>query len=95
MEVVGQETLMSFSARGRLEKITCLQVRKNKGIAVRDYFTLATKIAQLQFFNPHYVMLFRGQIDDYVSKAFDKKDISPLRPKIFRFPPDISSKFDN
>ena len=93
MEVIGQDKLWSFSSRGRLEKTTCLQVRKNQGISVRNYLTLATKVAHLQFANPNYVMLFRGQKADY-PVASKNGDISSLRPKIFRSKTNISSRFD-
>jgi hypothetical protein len=61
-----------------IEKQT--DIRKDKGHFVESYIDLATKIAELQFRNPNYVLLFRGQRSDYLNRS---KNTS-LKPTLFR-----------
>ncbi|MDG1301230.1 MAG: FRG domain-containing protein, partial [Opitutae bacterium] len=61
-----------------IEKQT--DIRKNKGHFVSSYLDLVTKIAELQFRNPNYVLLFRGQGSDYLNRS---KNTS-LKPTLFR-----------
>jgi hypothetical protein len=47
---------------------------------VNNYLELATKVANLQYKNPDYVLLFRGQDDDYKNQS--KR--TTLKPSLFR-----------
>lgn len=56
------------------------RVRKGFGHTVESYLDLAARIAHLQYHNPDYVLLFRGQGTDYKSKD----GFSLLKASIFR-----------
>lgn len=81
MENIGEQELWSFydsSPNARRVKVS--DVRKGAGHRVGSYLELATKVAELQFRNPDYVLLFRGQTGDYHNA---KKNTS-LKPSLFR-----------
>jgi len=81
MENIGEQELWSFydsSLDARRAKVS--DVRKGAGHRVGSYLELATKVAELQFRNPDYVLLFRGQTGDYGNV---KKNTS-LKPSLFR-----------
>lgn len=79
---VGQRPLWSFiGGETRAVKVDNSTIRKEPPYDVGFYKELAQKIAELQFRNPSYVLLFRGQGTDYR----DEKG-SMLRPNIFRTP---------
>ncbi len=72
--------------------------RKGPGHVVRSYLDLATKVAELQFRNRDFVLLFRGQNGDHRNS----KSNTTLKPSLFRstpgstVPPDegaISARF--
>src|SRR5262249_52392262 len=65
------------------EKVSCREVRVDRGHFVRDYLELATKIAELQFRNREHVLVFRGQSKDHKTI----KGTTTLRPSMFRSPP--------
>ena len=90
METIGQRRLKSFLSRyddltlpesDDPQKVSCSQVRKDAGVDVSDYLDLAQKVATVQYYNPDYVFLYRGQAEDYRRKA-----ASTLKPPIFRSP---------
>ncbi|MER8452764.1 FRG domain-containing protein [Mesorhizobium sp. M1428] len=82
METIGEAKLWTFlsgrtfAARGA----TCSQVRHSNGFEVSDYLDLARRVAELQFLNRDYVLLFRGQSQDYKND----KGNSTLKPSLFR-----------
>jgi len=81
MEIIGQSSLWSFDGESqKIRKITNYPMRKTVGHQVASYLDLATKVAELQFMNPDYVLLFRGQRCDYQST---KRNTS-LKPSLFR-----------
>ncbi|OWW00944.1 hypothetical protein ATY81_06820 [Rhizobium sp. R72] len=86
METIAKEQLFSFTDTGRLAKRTCLSIRKGDGCRVSDYLDLATKVAKLQYKNPNYVMLFRGQKSDY-RRTTSGSEFSTLKPTLFRGSP--------
>jgi hypothetical protein len=83
METIGTEKLWSFSKTG-LRPRTCFNIRKLDACTVENFLDLATKVAYLQYKNPNFVMLFRGQDKDH--KRINKKhdSFTSLSPKIFR-----------
>lgn len=107
METIGQRRLKSFLSRyddplieeDEPQKVSCSQVRKDAGVSVSDYLDLAQKIATVQYYNPDYIFLYRGQAVDY-----RRKSATTLKPPIFRAPkgglahdqriPDISELAD-
>lgn len=81
MQTIGEQELWSFfdgSLEARRAKATA--VRQGTGHRVRTYLELATKVAELQFRNPDYVLLFRGQTGDYRNA----KKNTTLKPSLFR-----------
>lgn len=61
---------------------TCLQPNnpEERSGHCKNYFDLADRIAELQYLNPQYVMMFRGQRSD----RKDATDATTHRPNIFR-----------
>lgn len=84
METIATEQLFSFTDRGELTSRTCFSIRRGRGCRVRNYIDLATKVARLQYKNPNYVMLFRGQRSDYKRRTSQGTELSTLKPTLFR-----------
>ena len=81
MEIIGQQKLWSFSEDFIAAKpSTCSSVRTSAAAEVKSFVDLATKIAELQFMNSDYVLLFRGQTTDHKNN----KGNSSLKPSLFR-----------
>lgn len=81
MQTIGEQELWSFYddyLEARRAKATA--VRQGTGHRVKTFLELATKIAELQFRNPDYVLLFRGQTGDYRNS----KKNTTLKPSLFR-----------
>jgi len=57
------------------------KLRQSHGIEVSDYIDLATKVAAIQFHNPNFYFLFRGQQIDH---RLRENQNSTIRPSIFR-----------
>lgn len=90
METIGQRRLRSFLSKydevkllksDEPQRVSCTQVRKDSGVNVGSYLELAQKVATIQYYNPDYVFLYRGQDRDFLRKA-----ASTLKPAIFRSP---------
>lgn len=98
METIGNRQLWSFLDGGdKIENTSNTKIRKDAGYHVNSYLDLAKKVAELQFRNQDYVLLFRGQQTDYKNR---EKNTS-LRPSIFRnahsgqnYSNELSSRFD-
>ena len=61
METIGQQSIWSFVKVGRkAEKTTCTQIRHSEATVVGSFMDLAKKIAELQFINRDFVLVFRG-----------------------------------
>ena len=81
MEKIGSQKIWSyFAARSTPIPSKAHTIRAGPGRLVTTYFELATKVAELQFRNREYVLLFRGQRKDY--KTTQKN--STLKPSLFR-----------
>lgn len=81
METIGKTEIFSFiDASSRASKATNSAIRGSTGHRVHSYIELARKVAELQFRNPDYVLLFRGQARDYKNQSAN----TTLKPSIFR-----------
>lgn len=81
METIGQSSLWSFvGASKKIQIVSNTQIRKDNGYPITSYLDLATKVAELQFKNRDYVMLFRGQSGDY----HNIRGNTSLKPGLFR-----------
>jgi hypothetical protein len=69
-----------FDDQPKIRSTTNGRVRSSPGHRVTSYLELATKIAELQFYNNQHVLLFRGQSSDYRNL----KGNSTLKPSLFR-----------
>ncbi|GGF60413.1 hypothetical protein GCM10011402_10520 [Paracoccus acridae] len=81
MKRIGEEKLTYIDPEtGHTERACNRTIRKSEAIHVENYLDLADRVAELQYLNPQYVMMFRGQ-------RFDHRDgtgATTLRPSIFR-----------
>ena len=82
METIGSNRLWSYvDGMGDAPQQTKnSQVRASDGHAVGSYLELARKVATLQYRNPNFVLLFRGQSADHRNRM---KNTS-LKPGLFR-----------
>lgn len=81
MDTIGIQDLWSFEDDSTEATCTnCRNIRKFRGNVVSDYPALAAKIAELQFRNRDYVLMFRGQKSDHMNQ----NGLSTLQPSIFR-----------
>lgn len=84
MDTIGVQDLWTFRDGGEnAEPASCEEVRRSAGHQVSDYEELARKIAELQFRNRSYVLLFRGQARDHK----DHHGQSTHQPTLFRSQP--------
>jgi len=81
VEIIGNSKIWTYSGQ-ETEAIrgNCTSVRKSDGHPVSSYMELATKVAELQFKNREFVLLFRGQDKDYKNRANN----TTLKPTILR-----------
>lgn len=80
METIGQQKLWTILKDGSASAQTCVAIRKAEATPIEDYMQLASKVAELQFLNRDFVLLYRGQGKDHRNKAGN----SSLRPSLFR-----------
>ena len=80
METIGKQTLRSFNAEGQISSMTCTSIRKSNGLHVRNFRELAARVAELQFRNRDFILLYRGQKTDYRNRAGN----TTIRPSILR-----------
>ena len=81
METIGTQEIWSLPVGAqKAETQTCTEVRNGQGHRVESFLELATKIAELQFMNRNFVLLFRGQTGDYKNS----KHNTTLKPSLFR-----------
>lgn len=82
METIGESKLWTFlpGASSAATGTSCSQIRHSRGFEVKNYLDLAQRVAELQFLNRDYVLLFRGQPHDHRN---DKKNTT-LKPTMFR-----------
>jgi hypothetical protein len=81
MRNIGSSDLWQIPAGGGVPvRQTCNAIRKSTAIPVKNYLDLADKIAELQYLNPEFVLVFRGQSADHK----DSNGATSMRPGIFR-----------
>lgn len=81
MKRIGEEQLTYLDPEtGRPARAWNKTIRKSEAGYVGNYLELADRVAELQYLNPQYVMMFRGQHSD----RKDSNDATTLRPSIFR-----------
>lgn len=81
MDTIGQQKLFSFLPGSNDAQATdCTSVRANKGVIASSYLDLATKVAELQYKNRDFVLLFRGQQRDYANQHHH----TSLKPRLLR-----------
>lgn len=81
MEILGKQTLWSYvKDSNKPTKTTCDAIRKGPSHNVESYLELATKVAELNFLNRDYVLLYRGQDIEYK----DSNRRTTLKPCLFR-----------
>ncbi|PJJ80832.1 FRG domain-containing protein [Brevirhabdus pacifica] len=81
MRTIGKSKLLNIPAQGGIPvEQTNGEIRKSKPTPVKNYLDLADKIAEVQYLNPEYVLVFRGQSADHT----DENKMTSIRPGIFR-----------
>ena len=80
METIGEQLLRSYGSSGEIETLSCNDIRNSPALIVVDYKDLARRIAELQFLNRDFVILFRGQDADYRNSS----DRTTIRPTLLR-----------
>lgn len=81
METIGSQQLWSWlDGAEKADTTSNTRVRKDKGCLVENYLDLARKIAELQYRNRDYVLMFRGQATDHKNRQSN----TSLRPSMFR-----------
>lgn len=80
METIGQNRIWSFPDDDDPQQGAHNEsIRQSPGHIVNSFYELAKKVAELQFRNPSYVLLFRGQGHDH-----RENELTSLKPRIFR-----------
>lgn len=99
MEILGQKKLWSFHAGNPTPTATSnYALRSDSGHVVSSFIDLSSKVAELQFRNRDYVLLYRGQGNDHRNN----KNNSTLKPSLFRLAPgkkvlsanDVATRYD-
>jgi hypothetical protein len=68
MDIVGEQKVWSFDEPdNRAKALKCIKIRNNPAVTVGSFMELAKKVAELQFLNRDYVLLFRGQDRDHLT----------------------------
>ena len=81
MERIGGQRIWAyFDEESSLRPASNRAIRAGAGHRVSTFFSLAMKVAELQFLNRDHVLLFRGQPEDYLTT----KKNSMLKAKLFR-----------
>jgi hypothetical protein len=69
METIGSQKIWTFPGRSTaIEPLTCSAIRE-PAHKVGTYMELATKVAELQFRNRDFVLMFRGQSGDHRNRS--------------------------
>ena len=81
METIGEQILWSLPDKAtRAVHLDCTEVRKGTAHQVKPFMELANKVAELQFKNRDFVLLYRGQTGDFRNKAGN----TSLKPTLLR-----------
>jgi len=81
VEIIGSQKIWTFSGTSRERiSLSCGAIRKAPAYFVPSYMDLATKVAELQFLNRDFVLMFRGQSEDFKNNS----GYSSLKPSLLR-----------
>lgn len=81
METIGNQKIWTFAEGAQSTTgLTTSAIRKGRAHLVRNYVDLATKVAELQFRNRDFVLMFRGQNSDYKNRL----GYTSLKPSLLR-----------
>ncbi|WP_114953818.1 FRG domain-containing protein [Sphingosinicella terrae] len=81
MDIIGEQKIWTYGGgEDHALPRRCSAVRRSEGHQVADFMDLATKVAELQFLNRDYVLLFRGQTGDHKNRSRN----TSLKPSIMR-----------
>jgi len=81
VDTIGQQKLWTFLAGANKAVVAnCTQIRQGGGHRINDYMELVRKLAELQFMNRDYVLLYRGQNADH----HNAKGNTTLKPSLLR-----------
>lgn len=81
VEIIGSQKIWTFSASSsNIRAITSGNVRKEPAFFVRTYMELATRVAELQFRNRDFVLMFRGQGGDHKNRS----GYTSIKPSLLR-----------
>jgi hypothetical protein len=81
METIGNQKIWTFSESAESTTgLTNSAIRKGRAHLVRNYVDLATKVAELQFRNRDFVLMFRGQNGDFKNRL----GFTSLKPSVLR-----------
>jgi hypothetical protein len=70
VDIIGSQKIWTFSSTSQnATTLTCSAIRKNPAHRVRNYMELATRVAELQFRNRDFVLMFRGQNGDFRNRS--------------------------
>jgi hypothetical protein len=70
MDVIGSQRILTFSeGSAQVRALTCASIRRGGACPVADFMDLANKVAELQFRNRDFILMFRGQHGDYRNRA--------------------------
>jgi hypothetical protein len=92
VEVIGEQKIWTYSGDEAFpEQGKCAAVRNGAGRTVKNFMELATRIAELQFLNRDFVLLFRGQSRDFKDENGTSLKPSILRSSADEAPPSMST----
>jgi hypothetical protein len=81
MDIIGSQRLFTFSEGSEcVSALTCTAVRKHGARHVGNFMDLATKVAELQFRNRDFFLMFRGQRSDHRNRSGH----TSLQPSLMR-----------
>lgn len=87
METVGHKPLWGFATESaEVREVDQLEVASGDGKLVRDYNELIQTLAKIQYHNPDFVLMLRGQTRDYRSGEATTLKPSILRSRDGRYP---------
>lgn len=79
MEPIRQPIRTFVDQRENLVEVDVKEVREGRGASIDSYRGLVERVANIAFANPEFVLLFRGQSNDY-----QERQGSTLFPSMFR-----------
>lgn len=81
MDIIGSQKIWTFSGSADgIKASSCGTIRKEPPCFVASYMELANKVAELQFRNRDFVMMYRGQARDHANRA----GATSLKPSLLR-----------